>query len=80
MRISLHSHKWKLYFWVPNAMIHWKWLWKQGLKTAKEINYEEILLFLPLIKKTLDQYKRKYGHINIIDVKTKTGIKVKIRY
>lgn len=79
MRIYISKPRLKLIFWVPTAFLHWKWLWNKILSNIDSIESKELIGLLPILIKGVKVYQKEYGHFDLIHIKSRDGIMVKIR-
>lgn len=79
MRVYISKHRIKILIWLPTCIFHWKWLWNKILSNANSIEDKEIMKLVPFIIEGCKFYKKKYGHFNLVNVKSKDGTIVKIK-
>lgn len=79
MKLVILRPRLKLFFWAPTSILRWKWIWKKIISSAKSVESEEIVKFVPVLLKGLRQYVKKNGHFYLLEVKAKDGTKVKIK-
>ena len=79
MKLIIIRPRLKLFFWAPNSILRWKWIWKKIISSKEQIEFEEIVDFIPFFIKGLKQYVKTQGHFYLLDIQAEDGTKVKIK-
>ncbi|MBR2701957.1 MAG: hypothetical protein IKD99_03290 [Erysipelotrichaceae bacterium] len=66
----------------PTSVLRSRWIWRLALKYTDNRQKETVMNYRNMISEStsvLEEYVRKFGHFNLVEVEEKDGTKVLIR-
>ena len=66
----------------PTSVLRSRWIWKLALKYTDDRQKDTVMSYSSIISHSafaLEEYVRKFGHFNLVEVEEKDGTKVIIR-
>jgi hypothetical protein len=66
----------------PTSVLRSRWIWRLALKYTDNQQKETVMNYRNIISESasvLEEYVRKFGHFNLVEVEEKDGTKVLIR-